>query len=162
MSLDEEYYSLILAQLVKIPFLKIMEKNSLKNEIKLKIAILLSIKLIILLRYQNLLFRSFQDLCNSSNKIEFSEKIQEWCKILFSVSTAKFLFFENNQLVEYSNNKTKNNEILGVAGSVISSNRPMIISEIRKNHLFDPSVDLSSLLPILYYPLTFKKFFNFY
>lgn len=34
LNLDDEYYALILAQLIKISFFRIMEKVSLQNEIK--------------------------------------------------------------------------------------------------------------------------------
>lgn len=106
-----------------------------------------------------MLFQSFQELCNTNSKPEFTEKVQEWCKILFSISTAKFIFYENNNLIDYSTHPPKNFENIGVAGSVIELNRPKIISEIRKNHLFDPNIDLSSLLPILYYPIKCQRLF---
>lgn len=104
-----------------------------------------------------MLFQSFQDLCKTNNKFEFTEKVQDWCKVLFAISTSKFLFYENNKLIDYSTNPVKNYENNGVAGSVIALNRPMIISEVRKNHLFDPNIDLSSLLPILYFPIKFEQ-----
>lgn len=137
--------------------LKILENTSLQNELKFfclffKINFKFSIK-----RYADLLYQSFEDLCKTSTKFEFTEKSQEWCKILCSSSTSKFLFYENNSLQEYVAKKIKCHEKNGVAGFVFESNRPMIISEIRKNHFFNPNIDISSLLPILYYPVRFQK-----
>lgn len=106
-----------------------------------------------------MVFDAFNDFCSAKTRKDFTEKVNEWCKVLFSVSTAKFLFFEKNELIEYENNFIKNHKNNGVAGFVMSQKRPLIIHEIKKNHLFDPNIDLASLLPILYYPIILKKFF---
>lgn len=108
-------------------------------------------------RQQTLVLDAFYDLCSAKNRKEFTEKVNDWCKVLFSVSTAKFLFFEQNEFMEYDNTNIKNHKNNGVAGFAMSEKRPLIIYDIKKNHLFDPNVDLVSLLPILYYPIGLKK-----
>lgn len=55
--------------------------------------------------------------------------------------------------MDYSRSPPRDLGITGVAGSIVGLKRPLIISEIRKNQLFDPNVDLSSLLPILFFPI---------
>lgn len=90
--------------------------------------------------------------------MEFTHKVHEWCKVLFSVSNSKFLFYENDNLLDYQDQQVKNRGNNGVAGYVMEQQRSMIFSEIKRNHFFDPNIDISSLLPILYYPIVFKKY----
>lgn len=63
----------------------IIQMNDLKNE----------------LNYQKLFFEAFYDIFQSQSKYEFSNKAKEWCKILFSTTSTKFLFVENDSIIEY-------------------------------------------------------------
>lgn len=61
----------------------------------------------------------------------------------------------NNELIEYtSETNTQTYEAnAGISGQVLLNNRPMIFTDVCKNPDFNPYLDISSILPVLYLPI---------
>lgn len=99
------------------------------------------------------------DLCSSETDWTFIEKVRYWSERLFNISLISFLFCEKNLLVKYVSPDSFHEFpiTLGIAGSVVSSQKAIVTLNMRNSPNFDSKVDLNTLMSVLTVPLSLKN-----
>ncbi|CAD8168586.1 unnamed protein product [Paramecium pentaurelia] len=109
-------------------------------------------------KYRGMMMDGFTNLMKSQSKQEFSSKVQLSLSQIFGFSQVLFYFFEDNQLVDYSNQDVKKYNVqYGLAGMVAHTKQKLIINDVKNSIHFNQAVDIKSILPIFAQPLLDKN-----
>ena len=93
-----------------------------------------------------------------NNKVEFTEKTEEFLMDIFCCISAKFFFVEKNKIIHYSNKNIENFENnIGIVGKVIKLKNILGYENISDSVEYNSFIDLDSCGGLLTFPILEKK-----
>lgn len=121
-----------------------------------------------------MLIQSFIQLTACKTKHSLSKEIKECATKVFGISSANFMFVENEKFVVYhSENKyfslmiynikrfffsyKEYEATIGLSGHVYKSQRGLIISDVSCSKEYNSLVDMVSIMPIYFTPVIIKN-----
>lgn len=150
-SFDEEYLVILFCHFIKL-FLK-YDATRIKHEQFLK--------------YNDILFETYNLLAQSTSKQQFTQTVLRQTRIIFGISQCQFFFVNGESMVRFharpDRNRAQDSEAAaeeqrfsiyqGVAGNVATELKNMFVYDIRHSSMYDPNIDLDSLLPVYTFPI---------
>jgi hypothetical protein len=105
-------------------------------------------------RMKDTLISSSLAVFSCTSPSDLISTLEDACRSIFSVPTSRVLLYSSSSFLKLSDNSVHSiDSTIGISGKVLENRKPMVISSPYSSPLFNNIVDLSSTLPVIFYPL---------